>query len=298
MSFKISLVHATYFSSQTPRECEDLWLSRARHPSRVDYVLGCDVDDYNAIACSEGMKRAINIGNGELSSAVLNWNQASLLAEGEVIFAISDDVVPPDGWDVIIEDTLSKLRPNKSKFIAKVQDSQWPTDWLVRHPIVSRAWFEEFGLWDNDYFGVYCDVDLTFRAYFYAFIVDLRRTFILSHLHPSVSPEITMSKSQVKQNSSTNYATGEKIFNRKWPRYLRPRIVKPVSIRAGKTPLRVNKPMRIMFIVWENLSFMAFLRPYYSIRREIGRRFPTWKSAVQSRRTSRQANARRNDESS
>jgi len=265
VKWTISLAHATYHSQSSPLEVRDLWLASAMYPEIVDYCVGMDASDELALNGSIGLKRVVGPSFEKLSTSVRNWNAAAGLSTGSLIFAISDDLIPSPAWDFAIISNLGILNPEQTPFAAKVSDSPVAEDTLLRHPIVSRAFLTRHGLFSPEFFGVYCDNDLTLRAYKRAFILDLRSELQLEHAHPAVSL-IEPSTSQSKQNSDLAYKTGLEVFSRRWPKIIRPMVVSLVSPRPARRPLRSFPGIREFITIVENLGYVFVRAPRFFLR--------------------------------
>lgn len=233
---RISLIHATWKSKVPPSKIRDLWLDRANNPADVEYCVAMDSDDIFAQDNSVGLSRSINPPDPRYSTSVRNWNAAASLSTGDLLFTISDDLEPPVDWDLGLIRAVGVLEPLRHGFVVKIQDSPWATDTLCRHPVVSRAWYQEYGLFDPRFHGVLCDTDLTLRAYKHAFIVDGRSLLQVVHKNPLVDEGFEESKSHSRQNSSEAYKHAEIIFNSIWPDESKPKhvsLVKPSQIIAS-----------------------------------------------------------------
>ena len=76
-----------------------------------------------------------------------------------------------------------------TRFAVKLADSPTKNDTLLRHPVVSHAFYARHGLFSPSYDGLYCDKDLTTRAFWRAVILD-GRSLALEHSHPSLDPRV------------------------------------------------------------------------------------------------------------
>ena len=211
----ISLLHATYQSPTGPRRHRDTWLSHAASPDRVEYVVAMDDADLRAQMDTKGMIRAINHPPDTFSTAVQNWNSAAKLAGGSLLFVISDDLLPSQGWDNQLTALVGERDPINDDFAIKVQDSPNQSDTTLRHPVVSRQFFERFGLFDDSFRGVFCDNDITLRALLYSEIID-GRSVLFTHEHPHFDSALSESVSQQKINRSEEYEFGRRTFMTKY----------------------------------------------------------------------------------
>ena len=213
--FRISVLHATYKSSSSPIKHRDLWLSRAKNPERVEYIFAMNDDDVSSVTATAGALRVLTPPKDDLSTAVQNWNSAGALSTGDVLFVISDDLFPPLNWDEQLDRIVNDCDPKKRDFAIKVRDSPYPDDTTLRHPLISRRFYERFGLFDEAFRGVYCDNDITLRAFLFSVIVD-GRSLEFEHQHPHFDATIGASASHTKINDSREYAWGREAFLHKW----------------------------------------------------------------------------------
>jgi hypothetical protein len=212
---KISLLHATYFSDCTPLAHRDRWLAEAAEPSHVDYVVAMNEEDSRAIETTKSITRAVSAPQDHYSTAVQNWNAAAELAVGDLLFVISDDLNPPHGWDAALRALVDRHNPVTETFAVKVQDSPNPADTTLRHPLISRAFYNDFGLFDPEFRGVFCDNDITIRAYLFSRTVD-GRSVEFTHAHPHFDQTVAESISQTKINAPAEYDLGRKVFRKKF----------------------------------------------------------------------------------
>lgn len=207
----ISLLHATHENHLSYVELEARWRLTASYPARIEHIFAMDDSAKVSRKLTEGSRRVITRRSDALSTAVANWNAASVLASGDLLFVIADDLIPSKGWDEKISAGLTPADCQSVPFALKVADSDLEnTDTLLRHPIISRAFYERNGLFNNEFRGVYCDDDLTLRAFFGAQILD-RRNVVFRH---SGGDNFSISKELM--NRPDEYTFGKKVFTRNW----------------------------------------------------------------------------------
>jgi len=212
---KISLLHATYQNSTNPRFHRDSWLETAKNRERIQYIFAMNDNDETSLEATRGALRAVNHPKDEYSTAVQNWNSAAALADGDLLFVISDDLHPPKWWDEQLEEIVGSRDPLNDNFVIKVTDGPSSEETVLRHPIASRNYYEQYGLFDEDFRGVYCDSDFTLRALLFSNILD-GRTIKFLHAHPHFDRSIEETPSQIKINDKKEYELGKKLFNKKW----------------------------------------------------------------------------------
>ena len=235
---KISLLHATWRRPGGPLGVRDAWRVSADEPERVEHVFAMDDDDQVAIRDTEGCVRAISAAANGVS-AVRNWNAAAALATGDVLLVIADDLFPPQSWDTTLTRIIGPFDPMTAAFAVKVTDSPDPASMLLRHPVVSRAFYERHGLFTPAFTGVYCDDDITRRAFWRSFILD-GRALVLQHRHPTLEPdEVGPTESHTRINADTEYQHGRALFESLWPTWQRHAAVRLVTTqRPTRLPPR------------------------------------------------------------
>lgn len=209
----ISLLHPTFRAGERALDVRRNWLERAAVPSRVEHVFSLDEDDAVSLAATNGLNRVVNPAAPGVT-AVRNWNAAAKAASGDLLFAIADDLTPPAGWDVTLDRTIGRLDPRRMSFAVRVADIEPSTDsrpWLMRQPVVSRRYYEELGLFDGEYTGLFCDDDITLRSFWHAVVLD-GTSLVLRHRHDTDNP--TASQEQI--NTDAELARGRMLRDRRW----------------------------------------------------------------------------------
>jgi hypothetical protein len=205
---KISILHATYFRPGGPNPVRDMWLNAADAPTDIEYLVAMNFEDLAAISSTGDSPRAIGPPVSAVT-AVRNWNALAALASGCLLIVVSDDLVPPQSWDTVLRKATAGADPIIVPYAIKCTDSESPNDTLLRHPIISRAFYEKYGLFDPCFTGVYCDTDLTRRAFWKAQIIDGRH-LALKHLRRKDTASYS------KLNTRREYLEGQRHFFRKW----------------------------------------------------------------------------------
>lgn len=238
MTVTFALLHATFRRAGGPGEVRSTWLDRAADPDRVEYIAAMDADDSQTIRLTRGWRRVISEPLDGRVTSVRNWNAAAALANADVLVVVADDLFPPIGWDNALESLVTPLNPRTQAFSIKVTDDPTPDDTLLRHPIISRAFLERHGLFSPRYDGVYCDNDVTRRAFWRAVIID-GRAVVLEHRHPTLDSKVGSSESHDRINEPAQYQTGHDTYESMWSRHERRssiRLVPPPSHRRVLRP--------------------------------------------------------------
>jgi hypothetical protein len=240
----ISLLQATYRAGAAALRVRAEWLARATDPTRVEHVFALDADDEVSVHATQGLTRVVSPPLPNTVTAVRNWNAAAEASTGHVLFVIADDLTPPAKWDSILDEIIGELDPRRFAFAVRVADIDPETDsrpTLLRHPVVSRRFFETLGLFDPEYTGLFCDDDITLRSFRNSVVVDgsaLRLRHHRSDVHPT--------HSQSRINTDEELAHGRTVRDRKWGRSRLP------SQAAFFHPPRVATLVRPWAMVWRS----------------------------------------------
>lgn len=277
---RISLLHATYRRAGGPLEVRDAWLSRAVNPEAVEYLLSMDADDATSVALTEGLPRVVNPAWPGVVTAVRNWNAAAAAARGDLLVVVADDLFPPPGWDQTLLGMVDGFDARRLPFAVKVCDDPRPADVLVRHPVVSRAFYDRFGLFSPVYRGVYCDDDFTTRAFWRATILD-GRSLRLEHCRPRGNRP---SDSRARMNRREEYLYGQELYRGAWPwwkRKPRPRLLALSAARRASDPTlgRTQRKLRALSCV-DYLVCLPLRTSQALWRRASGRRHAAGPAAV------------------
>lgn len=234
----ISLLHATFHREGGPEAILHSWMNSAIQPERIEYILAADNDDQFELPPVDFSRLRIVTGppNPESSTAVRNWNSAAEVATGQLYFVIADDVIPPSGWDHKLDQICAHLDPISQSFAIKVRDNNRRKDALMRHPIISKRFYEQYGLFNPYLSGVGCDNDITARAFWRAIIVD-GRSLSCTHLHPSVDSRLVPTRSQKRHDHLQEFQRAASVLSKlwkPWQRRIRYQLVRPSDIPRGR----------------------------------------------------------------
>jgi hypothetical protein len=231
---KISLLHATRNNPDGALATREHWLSRATDRERIEHIFAIQDDDIASGQAFAKLRLTCTVTPAPpswASSSVANWNAAAEIATGDWLVCIADDLTPPPGWD----SDLAQLAPIKKPVAVFVPD-QLADDCLLRHPVMNRALYEKRGfVFDPDYYGVFCDNDLTLWCRVNK--VEILRATSLKwyHDHPITGhPARPMSEVTALQNSNEAYAYGRSVYERKWPALVPKRVERTHSVWIGE----------------------------------------------------------------
>lgn len=151
----ISLIHATRGRPEKTLEIKRTWYARACDPQFVQHTYGIDMDDEATIAATEGMERVI-VPNPK--GCFRAYNLAADSTTGTVIVPIEDDLWPPLEWDRMIREAMADWH-DKVAVLAVGDGQNQLIEWCI-----TRNFYEERGLFHDDYFGLFGDTEWRIRA--------------------------------------------------------------------------------------------------------------------------------------
>ena len=267
----ISLCHATFHSKKKPNEIKELWLKNSFQRDLIEYIPGLNKDDLEAINDTEGMNRFISMET-DFCTAVNNWNGAASISKGDILFAIADDLIPSKGWDKKLRELLINLNPKKYHFAIKINDSNSNLDTKMRHPIISRRYYEKFGLFDNKFRGVFCDDDITNTAFWKSLIIDGREIEIYhNNRNQNKGNNFNIPISTININKESEYEFGFKTIQEKWSykRLIAKKILfkKKPNFLSDKIYFNLTKFARIFSLL---LLFFNFKEVFLAIYKKSG----------------------------
>jgi hypothetical protein len=115
----ISLLHPTARvkpSSQFPRgwkAAHDVWLARADHPERIEYVLAVHESRWQQLGVglavpprADRWSEFLTVVNVGRDCVVDQTNRAAEASSGKVLMGVADDYYPPEHWDTLILEAL------------------------------------------------------------------------------------------------------------------------------------------------------------------------------------------------
>ena len=209
LPFKISLLHATRGRPQKAWECRERWMSLAKHPAWVEYVMAVDSDDKASIELARQFKHVV-VSPG---SCVRAWNAAAAESKGEILVQLSDDWTPPVGWDV---DIVIALAAARGPAVLAVNDGA-RTDGLLCMAILNRARLEQQGeLFFAGYESVFSDNEFSHRAWKDGVVIDRRADLTFEHAHPAFGKG-EWDKTYTDSNAPERYARGAELFKERNP---------------------------------------------------------------------------------
>ena len=199
----ITLCHATA-RPKTFYGARWSWLAMAKQPNKIQHILGVDVD-----ADEYGGNEKIITPNGK---CVGSWNACAQQAKGKYIVQLSDDWIPPYGWD----DEIRQRLPDPSKPAVLAVSDGYRTDDLLCMAICTKPTLEYLGgnLFAPEYAecsGIFSDNEFTARTK--EIQVDAK-DLVFKHQNPffTQGEQDDLFK---KHNAKENYAKGQEIFEKR-----------------------------------------------------------------------------------
>jgi hypothetical protein len=252
---RISLLHATYRRPGGPLAVREAWLDAAARPDTIEYVVAMDDDDVSALNATTACPRAVSPAQRDWATSVRNWNAAAKIATGDLLVVIADDLFPSRGWDTVLLSIVGSVDPTSVAYAVKVTDSPSKDDLLLRHPIVSRAYYQQHGLFSDRYHGVYCDDDFTRRSFWNAMIIDGRR-LVFEHRRARLDPAGEPSESTAKVNAEHEYRHGLAVYTGSWPRWQR--VAKPRFVSMPPCEPRDSRELERLAARQRRLATMLY----------------------------------------
>jgi hypothetical protein len=202
---KISLLHATRGRPQQAIETRALWLERAENPDAIEHIFGCDPDDEQGPMLG-GFRHIIQDPGGGPCGA---WNMAYHISHGDVLIQVSDDMIPPMGWDRLV---LKAIGDTSNPSVLRVSDGH-RKDGLIVLAIVTRAWVTKIGyLFHPGFFSMYSDNWLTEQAQAEGAIIEAPE-IVFEHRHPIFTGE-PCHPTTARSNAPEHYEKGKELWEK------------------------------------------------------------------------------------
>ena len=232
MAPRYSLLHATFRAGEQAVRVRDEWLCRAHNPGAVEHLFAYDADDEISAGTGDIVATGVcGLSGARHVTAVHNWNAAAAAARGEILVVIADDLRPMNGWDSEPDRVIGSLAPDSAEFVVKITDDLRPHDTLIRHPVVSRAYFQRRGLWDPRYTGYGVDNAFTLTAHLAGLVID-GRSVQFHHARSDSDQGITESQRRMRADGAS-----ARQFESLVPRCKRYHRRNDVKVRRGRTEL-------------------------------------------------------------
>lgn len=204
--YDITLCHAT----ARPKVAKvNRWnfMSQAIQPNKIQHILGIDEE----LEEFEGYDHIVSGKN----SCVGAWNACARNAKGKYIVQMSDDWIPPYGWD----DEIRQRLPDPTKEAVLAVSDGFRKDDLLCMAICTKVTLDNrFGgnLFDPAYqacSGIFSDNEFTHRT---KDIQVQAKDLVFKHLNPFFT-QAPQDAVFIKHNAISNYDLGKKIFMERNP---------------------------------------------------------------------------------
>jgi hypothetical protein len=215
----IALLHATYHRPGGVGPLRDAWLGRADRADLVDYIVAMDGDD-PAVRDTAGWHRVVGPPSDGTVSAVRNWNAAAAASSADLLVVLADDLFPEPGWDTTLRRMLDGWDPQAVAYAVKITDSPdpgRPRCCAIRSCPGGSTSRRGSSLHSCGW--VYCDDEITRRAYWRALILDGRR-LAFDHAHPTLTGQVETTSHHLV-NRDTEHALGVRVYEGLWPKWRR-----------------------------------------------------------------------------
>jgi glycosyltransferase involved in cell wall biosynthesis len=201
---EITLLHATRGRAQKAWECREKWMGAAVNPHLIEYIMAVDSDDEASMSLAKQFKHVVV----EPGSCVRAWNAAARMADGQILVQLSDDWMPPAGWDRAILDAFDGV---VGPAVLAVSDGA-RTDSLLCMAILNRARLQAQGkLFFEGYESVFSDNEFSHRAWADGVVIDRRTDLVFEHTHPFFGKG-QMDSTYQNTNAPERYERGRALF--------------------------------------------------------------------------------------
>lgn len=210
---KISLLHATRGRFQQAALARKYWYDTAIEPGAIEHIFAIDEDDkesFNALGTFRHVK--VKAGGG----CVAAWNAAAAVSRGEVLIQLSDDWIPPIGWD---KEILSRIGNTRKSAVLAISDGH-RKDGLLCMAILTRSRYREQQdhdgspyLFHPKFKSMFSDTYFSWKAYKDGVVIDAT-DFVIEHRHPLFDTSIPEDKTYAESNAPERYQQGGAIYER------------------------------------------------------------------------------------
>lgn len=209
---KISIIHPSYGRPELAMKTASNWLTRAKNPKNIQYLICLSRLDPLRKQYDEWIKELSTFNQGrtpenygfgacyhEAANMVIQMNHAAKLSDGELIIAVSDDFDCPEGWD----EQLIKGIAGRKDFVLRIDDGVRnpgvQTKKIIPLPIMDRAYYERFKfIYHPQYNHFYGDEELFRVGVILGRKIEL--PIIFQHVHP-VTGKVKKDHVNVKNNA-------------------------------------------------------------------------------------------------
>ena len=144
------------------------------------------------------------------------WNLGARKATGDLLIQLSDDWLPPLGWDEKLLALVEGKDLAAEQVVIAVNDGHRKDD-LLCMAILSRArWAAQGDMFFAGYESVFSDNEFSLRAFNDKIVIDARDRITFVHSHP-VFRGGELDDTYRHNNRSDRYERGQKLFKERNP---------------------------------------------------------------------------------
>lgn len=191
------------------------WLGQRRTTEPVEFVIGIDAGNTPCLDAAKALSEELAsvcpvkvVVNEGPANCVSGWNSAAVHATGKVLLVISDDFLPPVGWDV----QLLRLAPAgwvDGEYVVHTEDGYVHNIFVL--PILTRKRYERFGyVYYPKYESMFCDTEFTETAHRDGVVIEAPH-ILIEHMHPDCQKRQRDSH-DLHHASNARWQTGEQLF--------------------------------------------------------------------------------------
>lgn len=151
--------------------------------------------------------------NDGLKNCVAGWNFAAKYATGEVFIQVSDDLFPPEYWDLNIAKIISMNSEDREDLVLNLLDERMCKS-AVYHPVMTKFCYDKLGhLYPADFESMFCD-DWYFMYHSkYSKLIQSNEKFWV-HKHRTTHESVIIDKVTLEHESPERYISGRKTLDK------------------------------------------------------------------------------------
>lgn len=201
---KITIIHPSRGRYKQASTTIRNWLSRAKNPDDIEYILSVDTDDCDGYY-TECDNQPIYVHVNPNKTAIEAINVAAKEAKGDLLIVVSDDFDCPVHWD---GDLLKALK-GKTDFLVKTDDGCQP--WIITLPILDRVYYDRFGyVYNPSYNHLFCDTEMSHVGALLGRTITLPIKFPHNHY----TQRGGQLKDAINDKNDATWAQGEEVYLR------------------------------------------------------------------------------------
>lgn len=208
---RFSLIHPSLGRPEQAHACWAAWRGFA-HYTDLEHIVSCNQSDPSLqVYASLFNNDESTVIATQSTNMVMASNFAAQRATGDVLILMSDDMFPPQRWDLLLEPYLDTDQP----VVLQVHDGI--RDDIMTLPIMNRAAYDKLGyLYHPEYLSMFADNDLaeTAKAHGMYLVADFNPVIQFEHRHYT-NGKAPMDDTYRKENSRVKWDHGQRVFERR-----------------------------------------------------------------------------------